>query len=170
MSHKVVGGESKMKKIYLLSILILFLTACNSIPTYQNPAEVAYSIEGEIENQSEVKAAVQVIEDNLDYATKEDMEGYLSTIVATGREETQKELAPVFESYDLEHTVLSVEVLEQEENRLLIRAEQQTVMLDAIQGAEPYRSHIAEANHELIKEDGNWKIKETIMTDTKFIN
>lgn len=159
-----------MKKIYLLSILVLFLTACNSIPTYQNPAEVAYSIEGEIENQSEVEAAIHVVEDNLNYATREDMEGYLSTIVASGREETQNELAPVFETYDLEHTVLSAEVLEQEENRLLIRTEQQTVMLDAVEGAEPYRSHIAEANHELVKENGDWKIKETIMTDTTFIN
>lgn len=159
-----------MKKIYLLCMSILFLTACNSIPTYQDPGEVTYSIEGEIENQFEVEAAIKVIEDNLDYATKENMEGYLSTIVATGREETQNELAPIFETYDLEHTILSAEVLEQEENRLLIRVEQQTVMLDAVEGAEPYRSHIAEANHELVKEDEDWKIKETIMTDTTFIN
>ena len=159
-----------MKRVFLLSTMVLLLTGCNSIPTYQDPEEISYAIEGEFDNQKDIEEAIQVIEDSLEYATQEDMEGYLSTIVSSGREETKKELTPVFEDYDLEHTVLSAEVLEQEKNRVLIRVKQQTVMVDAVENIKPYRSHIAEANHELVKEDGQWKIKETIMTDTKFLD
>lgn len=159
-----------MKNIFLFGISVLILTSCTSPSTYQNPEEVSYSIEGQFDQPKDVEEAVQIIENNLKYATNEDMEGYLSTIVNVGHEETEKELHSVFEDYDLEHTVLSAEVLEQEKDRMLIRTEQQTVMVDFVKDVKPYRSHIAEANYELVKEDGRWKIKETILTNTKFID
>lgn len=159
-----------MKKILLIGLASFFLVGCASIPEYQNPEDVSYQVQGEVNDETAAEEAVQVIEDNLKYASDEDMAGYVSTIISSAREETAAELTEVFETYDLEHTLLSVEVLDQEENRMLIRTEQQTVMVDAIEGAENYRNHIAEANYTMFLEDGEWKIEETAMTDTKFID
>ncbi|MFL2134115.1 hypothetical protein [Desemzia sp. FAM 24101] len=159
-----------MKKVLLLVIAGIFLTGCNSVAVYQDPKTVSYSLEGEYDNTEDAQEVVQVIQDNLHYAQEEDMEGYLSTLISSAREETEEELFPFFESYDLEHTVLSVEILDQEENRMLIKTEQQAVMVDSVDGAEQYRDHIAEANHTVIKENEEWKIEETIMTDTLFLD
>lgn len=158
-----------MKKILLIGLASVFLTGCASIPEYQKPEDVSYQVEGEVKDTTAVEEAVQVIEDNLQYASKEDTDGYVSTIISSAREETASELAAVFETYDLEHTLLSVEILEQEETRMLIRTQQQTVMIDAVEGAENYRNHIAEANYTMFLEGNEWKIEETVMTDTKFI-
>ena len=158
-----------MKKVLLMGLASFFLIGCASIPEYQNPEDVSYQVEGELTDEVAAETAVQVIEDNLRYASAEDMDGYVSTIISSAREETAAELATVFETYDLEHTLLSVEVLEQEDERMLIRTQQQTVMVASIKGAENYRNHIAEANYTMLLEDGEWKIEETAMTDTKFI-
>ena len=158
-----------MKKVLLMGLASFFLIGCASIPEYQNPEDVSYQVEGELTDEVAAETAVQVIEDNLRYASAEDMDGYVSTIFSSAREETAAELATVFETYDLEHTLLSVEVLEQEDERMLIRTQQQTVMVASIEGAENYRNHIAEANYTMLLEDGEWKIEETAMTDTKFI-
>lgn len=158
-----------MKKVLLIGLASFFLIGCASIPQYQNPSEVSYQVEGKIQNMTVAEEAVQVIENNLQYASQEDMDGYVSTIISSAREETAAELATVFETYDLEHTLLSVEVLEQEDSRMLIRTQQQTVMIDSIEGTEKYRNHIAEANYTMLLEEGEWKIEETVMTDTKFI-
>lgn len=161
-----------MKVLILMFSSLFFIAGCNAlneVPTYQDPDTVEYTINSEDTINEEVKAAVQVVEDNLRYAQEENMEGYLSTLVSSAHEETKAELTPFFEEYDLNHTILSVEILEQEEEIMLIRTEQQTVMEDSVEGAEPYRDHIAEANHTLVKENGEWKIEETIMTDTIFL-
>lgn len=162
-----------MKIIILMFSSLFFLMGCNvlnEVPTYQDPDTVEYTIETENNTiDEEARTAVQVIEDNLTYAQEENMEGYLSTIVSSAHEETEAELTPFFEEYDLNHTILSVEILEREEDIMLIRTEQQTVMVDSVEEAEPYRNHIAEANHTLVKENGEWKIEETIMTDTIFL-
>lgn len=158
-----------MRKVLLLCLASFFLIGCASTPKYQNPEEVSYQVKGTVTDVLAAEAAVQVIEDNLRYASEENMSGYVSTIIAAAREETAAELATVFETYDLEHTLLSVEILDQEENRMLIRTQQQTIMVDAIEGAENYRNHIAEANYTMFLEHNEWKIEETAMTDTKFI-
>src|SRR5699024_6325003 len=106
-------------------------SACHQVPSYQDPNTVEYSIEGDYEIDQDIKEAVKVIEKNLKYAENKDMNGYLSTIVPDAREETEKELASFFEEYDLEHTILSVEVLEKESDIMLLRVEQQTIVLDS---------------------------------------
>lgn len=160
-----------MRKL-ILSLLasVLFLSACQSVPSYQDPDSVEYSIEGNYEIDKDIEEAVKVIEENLEYAQKEDMEGYLSTIVPSARTETKKELSSFFEEYDLEHTILSVEVLEKESDIMLIRTEQQTVVKDSVEGAPAYRDHIAEANHTMVKVDGTWMIEESIMTDAFYFD
>lgn len=158
-----------MKVILLMLGAVFFLAGCGSVPSYQAPETISYQIEGELSNQEEAEKAVQVITDNLAFATSEDIDGYVSTIIESAHEETRKELSPVFEEYDLEHTILSIEILEQEENRMLIQAQQQTIMTSSAEGAPVYRNHIAEVNYTMTIENGEWKIEETAMTDTKFI-
>jgi len=159
-----------MKKTMILMISLFFLSGCNSVPEYQDPDNVNYTIESEYEVDEETKKGVQVIEDNLKYAQEENMENYLSTLVKSAHEETEEELKPFFETYDIDHTILSVEVLDQEADTMLVRTEQQTVMIDSVDGADSYRDHVTEANHTLVKEKGGWKIQETIMTDTTFLD
>lgn len=160
-----------MKKLIIILLApILFLTACQSVPHYQDPDTVEYSIEGDYEIDQDIEEAVEVVEKNLEYAEKKDMKGYLSTIVPDAREETEKELSSFFEEYDLEHTILSVEVLEKESDIMLLRVEQQTVVLDSAEDAPSYRNHIAEANHTMVKVENTWMIEETIMTDTFYLD
>ena len=160
-----------MRKLILILLApILFLSACHQVPSYQDPNTVEYSIEGDYEIDQDIKEAVKVIEKNLKYAENKDMNGYLSTIVPDAREETEKELASFFEEYDLEHTILSVEVLEKESDIMLLRVEQQTIVLDSADDTPAYRNHIAEANHTMIKVKGMWMIEETIMTDIFYLD
>lgn len=158
------------KKILLLIAPLLFLSACQNMQSYQDPSTVEYSIEGDYEVDQDIEDAVEVIEKNLEYAGKSDMEKYLSTIIPSARAETEKELAPFFEEYKLEHTILGVEVLEKESDIMLLRVEQQAVVLDSAEDAPSYRNHIAEANHTMVKEKNTWMIEETIMTDTFYLD
>lgn len=165
-----MGRVNKVKSFVVIGIYLM-LVGCTSSRVYQDPSTVFYEIEGqaEITNSKEAEDAVQVIERNLQYAQDEDMEGYLSTIVSKAHENTQSELEIFFELYDIEHTILSIEVMDQQSDQMLIRVEQQSVAVDVRPEAEQYRDHISEANHTLIIEDGQWKIAETTMTNTDFI-
>lgn len=162
-------------KYFLIALgsTLLFLTGCSPSKTaeYINPEDVSYEVqeETEITDREAVQEAVQVIEDNLAYAEEEDMDGYLSTIVSSAHENTRSELEAFFELYDLEHTVLGITVLEQDEESMLIEVFQQTVAVDQAEEADDYRDHLGVANHTLILEDGEWKISETVMTDNFFI-
>lgn len=156
-----------------LGSALLFLTGCSPSQTaeYINPEEVSYEvqIETEVTDREAIEEAVQVIENNIAYAEAEDMDGYLSTIVSSAHENTRTELEAFFELYDLEHTILSITVLEQEEDTMLIEVFQQTVAVDQAEEADDYRDHLGVANHTLVLEDGEWKISETVMTDNFFI-
>lgn len=158
-------------KYFLALGSLLFLIGCTPSRSYQNPTEVSYEIEGlaEVTDQKAAEEAIQVIEKNIQYAKEEDMEGYLSTILSSAHENTRTELEDFFEEYDIEHTILSIEVIDQKADQMLVRVEQQSVAVHIKEGAEEYRDHVAEANHTLVLEEGEWKIAETTMTDTHFI-
>ena len=49
---------------------------------------------------------------------------------------------------------------------MLVAAQQKTVN----QGQNDYRDHITQAHHTFVLENGQWKIKETVMTNTEFID
>lgn len=164
---------NKAVKGSVVLFAFLLLTGCTQRKTteYQDPESVSYEIryDTEVIDEEAVLEAVEVVEDNLRYSQDEDIEGYKSTIVEEARENTEKELESFFNDYDLEHTVLSVKVLEQEEASMLLEVAQQSVVIQAEDGAEEYRDHVAIANHTLIPEDGSWKIADTTMTETLFI-
>lgn len=159
-----------MKNLLLIGISFI-LFGCTTNRVYQDPSSVSYEIEGqsEITDSKAAAEAVDVIEQNLQYAQEEDMNGYLSTIVSEAHENTRSELQMFFELYDIEHTILRVEVLDQQLDQMLIQVEQQSVVIEAVSEAEQYRDHVSEANHTLVIENGQWKIAETTMTETYFI-
>lgn len=162
-------------KLIIVGITTILLFGCQNRSresyTYQDPAEVTYEVEGtdEITNHQAIDEAVELVEQNLSYVEEKQMEGYLSTIVSSAREETEAELAPFFESYNIEHTILGIEVLEQQPNQILLQVEQQSILIDKDPNAEEYRDHIAEANHTLTYENDKWKIAETTITDNFFL-
>ncbi|NAP01183.1 hypothetical protein FRY77_35090, partial [Halomonas sp. MG34] len=107
-----------MKKglLIMIALPILLVGCSNSGPTVKDtPAEDLS------ENASEVK---QVLKRNLQAIQEEDMDAYLATLVESGRESTKNEIAGFFEDYDIEYELLGFEILEEEEERIVIEAEQ----------------------------------------------
>lgn len=78
----------------------------------------------------------------------------------------QKKCKEFFKDYDVSHELLSFEVIKQTPQSMLVAAEQKTVN----HGKKAYRDHITTACHTFILEENEWKIKETTMTNTQFLN
>lgn len=164
-----------MKNIQLigLMLIILFVAGCSATNTreYIEPSSVSYEVEEETDilDSEAIAAGIKLIQKNLEYAQNEDIEQYLTTIVESAHENTKIELNEFFDFYDMEHTILGITVLEQELEEMLIQVEQQSVAIVSVEEAEPYRDHVSLANHTLVKENEEWKIAETTMTETYFI-
>lgn len=164
------------KRLFLLiPVLLLFLSACSPgvrrTRPYTDPDEYEYSInvDTDVIDQIAIDEAVETIENNLKYAEEENIDAYLGTIISSSHADTRVELESFFEDYDLEHTILMITVKDQEEDIMLIEVEQQTIVTDAAEEAENYRDHVAIANHTLELEDNRWRISQTVMTETFFI-
>lgn len=163
-------------KYFLLALFSIPLALAGCTPSntaeYINPENVSYELESEIDvtNQEAVEEAAKVIEINMAAAESEDLDLYVTTIVSKAHENTREELSKFYEQYDLEHTILSINLLEEEEDTLLFEVFQQSVATYTSEEAEgEYRDHLAVAHHTLVLEDGEWKISETAITDTYFI-
>ena len=122
-------------------------------------------VTGAVTDSSAAQACLTVLKQNLQAATQKDVEGYTATLVTSARESTAKEMH-AFAKYDLTHELLSFEVVKQEADSMLVAAQQKTVN----QGQNDYRDHITQAHHTFVLENGQWKIKETVMTNTEFID
>ncbi len=123
-------------------------------------------ITGEVNNKAEATACLEVLKANLAAANNEDTTAYVDTLVASARQATQKEMDDFFAEYDLSHELESFKVVKQEQGSMLVEAQQKTVN----RGKQKYRNHLTQAHHTFVKEDGAWKIKETNMTNTEFID
>ncbi len=160
MRKKIIVG--------LLAVLLL-VWAGNFVIRKQRTVEIptasGITIQGMITDQDAALAAFATLETNLKAANAEDVELYVSTLVTSAHEETKKEMRKFFKAYDIEHTLLSFEVVKQEDNRMLVKAQQKAIN----KGSKKYRDHITEANHTFTKENGKWVIEETAMSNTKFI-
>ena len=161
------------KVIWTFLIGIVFLTGCantsGGLMYQQDPEKVNYEIEGNISDDEAAKDAVEVIETNLYMSQEKDIDEYLNTIVSRAHEQTRKELIHFFENYDLEHTLLSIEIIDQSEDTIRLSTAQQTIVLDAKDGVDEYRNHIAEVSYTLIKENNLWKIEESITNNLIFL-
>lgn len=123
----------------------------------------------ESKNSPAVAEVKQVLQNNYTYSQEEDMEGYLNTIVKSGREDTRHELKGFFENYDINYELLSFEVLEEEADRIVVEAEQRA-KATFIAEDQSYHDHIATSEYTFVKEDGEWRISESELTNTELIN
>lgn len=167
-------GRYQMKKYPLLVILALGVVLIAGIQLTKPNATTLYAhglaITGTITNQSDLEEAVAVVQQNLKAATEKDLNSYLDTLIASAQEETGKEMTDFFADYNLTHELLSLEVRDQQADRMLLKASQRTKKIDGQPQKENYRDHLSDANHTLIKEKGQWKIAETVMTSTSLLD
>ena len=157
--------------LIILSGVIFFYVfphqkAAEAIITPSKDKTESIQITGKITDQKAAKAGLTLLQQNLQAANAKDSTAYADTLIKKAQAATKKEMDKFFASYDLHHELLSFEVIKQEQNQMVIKAEQKTIN----QGKEKYRNHISEARHLFVKEDGSWKIKETNMADTNFID
>ena len=123
------------------------------------------TITGKISNKESALAAFGTMQENLQAANKEDLDSYVATLISNSREETKEELVPFFKDYDLENTLLTFEIKKQETDHQLVEVTQKTVNT----GNKEYKSHIATTNVTFKKENNQWLIEESVVTNTKFI-
>ncbi|WP_347297439.1 hypothetical protein [Dolosigranulum savutiense] len=138
---------------------------------YTDPSTVTYEIEGtdEITDQTEVDQAIAVIKENLAAAQDRDIERYVATIVSEARADTRAELIPFFDTYELEHTILGIKIADQQPEQMLIKVLLQTVALNQSSTADHYRDHVSETHYTLVKEEQEWRIAESQVTENEFI-
>ncbi len=160
------------KKIFIAVAGLLFLifvlnyfNKANELSDSINQEAGKVEVTGKIENKDDALAALKVLETNLQAATDEDIDLYISTLVPSAREATQKEMSAFFEEYDVEHTLLEFKVTKEDGIRIQVQARQKTIN----KGTNKYRNHITIANHTFVKMDGEWFLEETAMSDTQFI-
>ena len=150
--------------LFLIFVLNYFNKA-NELSDSINQEAGQVEITGKIENKDDALAALKVLETNLQAATDEDIDLYVSALVPSARDATQKEMSAFFEEYDVEHTLLEFKVTKEDGTRIQVQARQKTVN----KGKNKYRNHITVANHTFVKMDGEWFLEETAMSDTQFI-
>lgn len=158
-------GLIALAGVLFLVLLVNYFNKAQNITDNISQEAGQVEVTGKIENQTEALAALAVLEANLAAANDKDIERYASTLVPEAREATKKEIEKTFAEYDLEHTLLSFEVLSQTDDLLQVKTQQKTINL----GKNKYRNHITEAHHTFVKEDGQWLIKEVSMSNTQFI-
>ena len=155
--------------VVFISIGVLILSGyqfqSTRITTAANEEETSL-IRGKISDQTAVDQCLALLQKNLTAANEKNVEDYVQTLVKDAQEPTRKEMRAFFSEYDLTHTLLSFTVVKQEKKSMLVRAEQKTIN----QGNNEFRNHISEANHTFVLEDSTWKIKETVMTNTEFLD
>jgi hypothetical protein len=158
------------KNYYLFFVGLLFIcglffyqqTASHSTETTAAQLEVT----GAVTDSTAAEDCLALLQQNLQAANQKDVEGYTATLVSSARESTAKEMRAFFAEYDLSHTLLSFEVVKQDADSMLVAAQQKTMN----HGKNDYRDHITQAHHTFVRENGQWKIKETVMTNTEFID
>ncbi|WP_430611025.1 hypothetical protein [Enterococcus sp. DIV0876] len=149
--------------VFAIGLVITFyLSAPKATSQVNEPAEIT----GAITDQEAAQACFVLLERNLQAATEKDIDAYTDTLVLHAEEETKAEMIPFFDEYTLAHTLLSFEVIKQEANTMLVAAQQKTINL----GENNYRNHITQAHHTFIKEGAEWKIQQTVMTNTEFLD
>lgn len=109
----------------------------------------------------------ELLEENLSYATSENIEGYLSTISQKGHESTKEAMLDFFEHYDVSHTLLDFDIVQEESDEIVVKARQKSEGTSQLEDQD-YKNHIAEVLHVFIKEQDSWKIEESSITDIIF--
>jgi hypothetical protein len=116
--------------------------------------------QGTVTITTEITAEVEkVLNDNLNYAMDEDIDGYMSTLVRELQDAKQSTLEQ-FNNFDMEYSIESSKVLEAYENAVIIEVKQKTIFTETPEGMQ-VTDNVATATHTLIKEDGTYKFYST---------
>lgn len=158
------------KKYFLPALVIVLLMPLISGYSKKSDELVNAQAQGELSVQTneDAKAAQAVLAENLQRANAEDVAGYVQTLIPKARENTAKEMEKFFETYDVEHSLQSFEVLKLENGHMLAETKIKTISKDT--NKKKYRDHIATANHTFIYQEGQWLIEQSVMIETDFIN
>lgn len=158
--------RKKWGLIFVILLAGLLATFYLSTPKATSHTIEANGITGAVTNQRDAQICFDLLEKNLTAASNKDIETYIDTLVSSAHEETAQEMTTFFDTYTLAHTLLSFEIVKQEASSMLVAAQQQTINL----GENSYRNHITQAHHTFVKEGAAWKIQQTVMTNTSFID
>lgn len=164
MNKKIIYGLSLIGLIFLIGINF---NKANKLEHDQaSDAMTSDQITGHISNEADVNETYNVLQENLKAANEKDVTAYTNTLITSAREETAKEMTPFFNDYDLENSLISFDVKKQSDDKIIVGTKQKTIN----KGTKEYRDHVTHATHTFVKEDGQWRIAETAMTKTDFIN
>lgn len=162
--------EGKSMKNYLKVIILVSLFAFCFSMTINHEAQLAStSTEGitKIIHEKDVSDIKAVVERNLSAVNAQDIDAYLETIVTTGHKDTQEMMIVFFENNQIEQTLLNFNLITQSTDEIIIRTKQKIIGIDTQEG---YRNHIAETLYVFVQDKEGWKIKESSITDIKFID
>lgn len=167
---KGCDSMKKNRRILLMPLILLLLIIYLAKPQAATAYTEGIPVFGSIHNQDDVEIAIKILKQNLQAATDKDLPAYLNSLVASAHNETSSDMSQFFADYNLSHELLSIEVLDQQPERMLLKASQRTKKQKGLPQKERYRDHLSDANHTLIKEGNQWKIAETVMTSTSFLD
>src|SRR4051812_5337497 len=140
----------RMRKLLSIAIIVTaLLSGCSS----DGEAEANYS--------EEIKKVKQVMEQNVQFLQEENIEGYLSTIVESAREDSAEAMEAFFKNYDIEYELMKFDVVEEKSDKIVVETEQYADATYVAEG-QSYKSHIAVAVHTFVKENGSWRISESV--------
>lgn len=157
--------KRKLSLFILFSAVVLSLIGCSLGDNTSSEKEQV-----EEEPISAEEQVINVIKLNMDYAEKEDLDGYLSTINIPEEfiEEQRQSNQEFFDLFDIDYELLSIEVVELTETTAIVDIVQQTIATEIAEGYMFNHSQLA-ATHYLDLVDGEWKISATEIDDSSII-
>lgn len=157
---------------YLVILIVVVILGFSTYLLMKSPNAVdgktntKLEITGKVTNEEDAKEAFELVKKNIQAVNEKNMDNYLDTLVPEGREDTKKEITSFFKDYDIEQTLISFEIIKQEDKSMLVAIQQKNVN----KGKNEYRDHVAQIHDTIVKTDDGWKIKEAVVTNTNFIN
>jgi len=140
-----------MKQLFSPSIILIFITL------------VFFSC-----SQKGGSSPEEVVILNAEYMENEDISGVKSTIDSNNPEydASLSMINLLFDNYDLNYTIESMEIIEQSENEAKIKYVQLTTKVNG----PAFRDNRYTGIHTLTKKDDGWKISSTEQVNIEFLN
>lgn len=155
-------------RVFIGAFLFLSLLVSACSPESSNIKD-QNGITGQYENKEAVSATKELLMDNLHYAENEDIEGYLSTIPTEAHGDTREAMEAFFKEHTISHKLLEFEVVKEFENEIVVKTKQESIGQND-SGESDYKNHVAEVLHVFKKEENQWKITESSVTNVIFLD
>lgn len=155
----------KKRYIFFASIFFLLFPRILHTLTYQYKMVDDIKIIGKITDEDTIDTIIQILKVNVNAINNKNIELYLSTISPEQRNSTEKEIAPILNTFDLYTTIERIEIISQNTNQIKLKMIQQTTNLNN----EHYRDNQSTAGITFHLINNHWFIVESIMENTEFI-